>query len=252
MWRSRVKSCDDVVIIRDVPIERGSARVISINRPDKRNAMNTEVIEHLVTGLVAADEDPDVAAIVLTGEGGSFSGGGDVGEFPVQSAPEMRLARGRLMADLFLLPRQLGTPVIAAAQGATVGGGAALALAADLVVAGRDLRLGFPELVRSITPATAMVGLAGQLGARLAFELLVTGRFLDAREALELRLVNRVVDVGEVQNEAIELAGTLSMIDSAAMQTTKRLLHQGLTMTDAEAVDAGMAVLWAEWSAEPH
>lgn len=238
---------DAVVLLRDVPAERGLVRIVSLNRPHRRNAMNTEMIELLRASLLAADEESGVVGIVITGEGGAFSGGGDVGEFPAHESSARRIHRAELMADLFLLPRRLGTPVVAAARGATVGGGAALALAADLVVAGDDLVLGYPELVRSIPPTAVMVGLARQIGARLAFELLVTGRFLDAPEALGLRLVNRVVAADETLDEAVALASAISKIDVATMRTAKQLFYRGLDLPDEEAMAAGLEVLREVW-----
>lgn len=236
-----------VVLLRDVPAEGGLVRIISLNRPHRRNAMNTEMIELLRTSLLAADEDARVVGIVITGEGGAFSGGGDVREFSAAGDSARQMHRAQLMADLFLLPRRLGTPVIAAARGATVGGGAALALAADMVVAGDDIVVGYPELVRSIPPTAVMVGLARQLGARLAFELLVTGRFLDAPEALELRLVNRVVAADETLDEAIALARAMSDIDVATMRTAKQLFYRGRDLPDEEAMAAGLEVLREVW-----
>ena len=239
----------DVVLIRDITAERSAVRVLSINRPHRRNAMNTAVLERLRAGLVAADDDPDISAVVITGEGEHLSGGGDLDEFAGVDDSVAKLARARSMADLFLLSRRIGIPVVAAARGAAVGGGAALALSADMVVAGDDLRLGFPELVRSITPTTAMVGLARQLGSRLAFEMLVTGRFLAAQEALTLGLVNRVVEAERTLDAAVALAATVSGIDGDAMRTTKQLFYRGQELTDGAAMDVGVDALREQWFA---
>ena len=244
-----MNDAQDVVLIRDVPAERGAVRVLSINRPHRRNAMNTAVLEGLRNGLMAADDDPGIAAVVIAGEGDHLSAGGDLDEFARVDDPPAKLARARSMADLFLLSRRLGIPVVAAARGAAVGGGAALALSADMVVAGDDLRLGFPELVRSITPTTAMVGLARQVGSRLAFELLVTGRFLDSQEALNLQLVNRVVEAERTLEAAIALAAAVTAIDGDAMRTTKHLFYRGQDVTDDVSMDAGIDSLRDQWFA---
>jgi enoyl-CoA hydratase/carnithine racemase len=238
---------NDVLLVRDELTETCVVRVFSINRPSKRNALNTKVIEGLLNGVLAADEDANVCAIVITGVGGHFSSGGDLREFSDDSDPRLKLARARNLGDLVLLPRRIGTPVIAAIGGATVGGGAALALSADMVIAGEDLRVGFPELVRSIVPTTVMVGLARQVGPRFAFELLATGRLLDAKEALEQRLVNRVVPAGSAVDEAIELARSFSAIDATAMRRMKRLFYGGQGLPDGVAMDAGMDVLRDAW-----
>jgi enoyl-CoA hydratase len=231
----------DEVLVHDVSTGHGVVRVLTINRPEKRNAMNTLIIEMLGDQLVDADHDPSVLACILTGSGGVFSGGADTKEFASAPTPRPMVERARKLADLQLLPRTLGIPVIAAVSGATLGGGAALALACDMVVAGDDLALGFPELINGIIPVTVMAGLADVVGPRVAFDLITTGRFIGAQEAQQLGFVNRVVAATDVLDEAIGLATALAGIDPAAMRQTKRLFQLNRHLPVPYALDAGLA-----------
>lgn len=238
---------DRPVLSHDVPAERGVVRVFTMNRPRQRNAMNTETFQELLEGLVTADRDPEIRVIVLTGAGGHFSAGGDVKEFAADDDPQLKVTRARMLGDLLLLPRRLNTPLIAAAPGVTVGGGAALALAADMLIAGDDLAFGFPELARSISPTMVMVGLGRQVGSRFAFELLSTGRFLDAQEALSHRIVNRVVPSDRLLDVTIDLALSLAAIEPAALRTMKQQFYLGQDLTDAAAMKVGIDLQADRW-----
>lgn len=232
------------LLVHDEPVDGGVVRVFTMNRPTKRNALDSRLIDALLSGMLAADDDVQVRAIVLVGAAGHFSGGGDLREFTDEQVIP-KVERARKLGELVLLSQRMATPVIAAVRGATVGGGAAIALSADMVVAGDDVTFGFPELMRSIMPTTVMVGLARQLGSRYAFELLTTGRFIGAAEALEHRMVNRVVPAEEALTEAMALAESISAIDPHAMRSMKRLFYTGQDLSDSAAMDAGMDSLRA-------
>lgn len=231
------------LIIRDFDTSDGTIRVLSINRPEKRNALNSATIRALLDTLVAADEDESVRSVVLTGEGEHFCGGGDLHEFSHNGDDEAKTSRAQAMGELFLLPKLLGIPVIAAVRGAAVGGGAALMLAADMAVVGKDLRFAYPELSRSIVPSAVMVGLARSVGTSFAFELLTTGRVLTATDALERGMASRRVEPELILPSALGLAETLASIDASAMKTSKQLFYRGLESTDCEAMAEGMEIM---------
>ena len=131
---------------------RGAVRLLTLNRPDKLNAMNTVLIEGLIGALQSADTDDAIGAIVLAGAGRAFSAGADMAEFRDMPPGERQGVerRSALTASLQLLLPGLAKPVIAATRGHVLGGGCALALACDMVVAAHSARFGYPEVKRGI------------------------------------------------------------------------------------------------------
>lgn len=224
--------------------DHGPVRVLTLNRPDKLNALNTALTRALSDALTAADADRDIRAVVLTGAGRGFCAGADLDEFPglTPDRPDAVLERAALTARLQVQARQLGVPVISAVRGAAVGGGAGLAIGADMVVAGTDLRFGYPELKHSIVPALVMTGLVQHLGRKLAFELVSTGRLLSAAEAADHGLVNRVVEPGEVAATALEIAERWAALEPRAIAAAKDLLYRVADLPTDAAMRAGRDV----------
>jgi enoyl-CoA hydratase/carnithine racemase len=160
----------------------GAVRLLTLNRSDKLNAMDTALIDALIAALRSADADAAVGAIVLAGAGRAFSAGADIAEFK-DLPPEQRHRvehRGALTASLQLFWPGLSRPVIAATQGHVLGGGCALALACDMVVAAESSRFGYPEVKRGILASSVTPNLARQVGTKAAFELLVRKSPADA------------------------------------------------------------------------
>jgi len=216
----------------------GAVRLLTLNRPDKLNAMDTALIDALIAALRSADADAAVGAIVLAGAGRAFSAGADIAEFK-DLPPEQRHRvehRGALTASLQLLLPGLSRPVIAATQGHVLGGGCALALACDMVVAAESSRFGYPEVKRGILASSVTPNLARQVGTKAAFELLVTGRSIDPARALELGLINRIVPDGQQVEAALELAAGLAALPARALQATKRLFYRTLDADFARAM----------------
>ncbi len=208
----------------------GAVRLLTLNRPDKLNAMDTALVEALVAALRAADADTSVGAIVVTGSGRAFCAGADMSEFR-DLPPEERHRvehRSQLTASLQLLLPGLARPVIAATRGHVLGGGCALALACDLVVAAESSRFGYPEVRRGILAASVTPNLARQVGTKAAFELLATGRSIEPARALELGMVNRVVPDGTEVDVALSLAAELAALPAPALHATKRLFYRSL------------------------
>lgn len=220
---------------------RGAVLVLTMNRPDRLNALDTALTRALCSALEAASEDSAVRAIVLAGAGRAFCAGADTGEFrdlTPEHADRVE-ARADLTCRLHSLLRAVRQPVISAVQGAAVGGGAGLAIGCDMMVAGEDLKFGYPELRHSLVPALVMTSLVRQIGRKLAFELVATGRMLDARSMAELHLVNRVVPPAQVLEAACALAETCAGPDPRAMQATKALFHEVSDFPFDAAMEAG-------------
>ncbi|MEU4896882.1 enoyl-CoA hydratase/isomerase family protein [Streptomyces sp. NPDC044780] len=230
----------DVLLVED----RGPVRVLTLNRPDKLNALNTALTRALSTALTAAEDDRDVRAVVLTGAGRGFCAGADLSEFSTLTPdqPDAVLERAALTAHLQTQMQHMGTPVVSAVRGAAVGGGAGLAIGADMAVAGTDLKFGYPELRHSIVPALVMTGLQRHLGRKLAFELVSTGRLLTAAEAAAHGLVNRVVEPDEVVETAYGIAERWAAVEPRAIRAAKDLFYRVADLPTEAAMRAGQDV----------
>ncbi|WP_037819786.1 MULTISPECIES: enoyl-CoA hydratase/isomerase family protein [unclassified Amycolatopsis] len=221
-----------------------AVRVLTLNRPDKLNALDTALTRALDTALDEAGRDPRVRAVVLTGAGRGFCAGADLNEFSslTPDQPEAVLERAALTARLQTRMQQLPVPVVSAVRGAAVGGGAGLAIGADLVVAGSDLKFGYPELKHSIVPALVMTGLVRHLGRKLAFELVSTGRLLTAAEALSYGLVNQVVEPAEIVPAALAVAQRWASVEPRALAAAKDLFYRVADLPTDAAMRAGQDV----------
>lgn len=219
---------------------RDAIRILRMNRPDKLNALNTALTQALLDALEQADADETVRAIVLTGEGRGFCAGADLSEFKDLTPEHQHLVAKR--ADLTCrtqsILQKLGKPVVSAVRGSAIGGGAGLAIGCDMMVAGTDLKFGYPELKHSIVPALVMTGMQRQLGRKIAFELFSMGRLLGAEEVLKLGLANRVVAPELVVDAAIEIATVWGAANPLAMAAAKGLFYRVADLP----YDAAMAV----------
>ncbi|MFI6031673.1 enoyl-CoA hydratase/isomerase family protein [Amycolatopsis magusensis] len=222
--------------------DHSQVRVLTLNRPDKLNALNTELTRALDDALATAERE--VRAVVLTGNGRGFCAGADLGEFSslTPAHADAVLERAELTARLQTRMQRLSVPVVAAVRGAAVGGGAGLAIGADMTVAGTDLKFGYPELKHSIVPALVMTGLVRHLGRKLAFELVSTGRLLTAAEAAGHGLVNRVVEPDEVVPAALEIAQRWAEVEPRALAAAKDLFYRVADLPTDAAMRAGQDV----------
>jgi len=218
----------------------GVAR-ITLNRPDKRNALSPELVRELKAALRAADGDPDVRVVVLEGAGKDFCSGADLSALQViaQAGVMENLADVRELAELFLLPRAMRKPVIAAVRGRALAGGCGLATACDLVLAAESAELGYPEVAIGFVPAMVMAILRRNLGEKRAFELIVRAERIPAAEAERVGLVNRVYPDAEFQAGVDEYAGLLARRSASAVQLSKRLLYHSDGMGFEAAIRAG-------------
>lgn len=206
----------------------GAVRILTMNRPEKRNALNMALSEELIEALGAADGEAAVRAIVLTGAGPAFCAGADLSEFAALTAANQVLVerRAQLTMDLHGIFSGLTKPVVTAINGAAMGGGAGLALAGDIAIMSATARLGYPEVKHGIVAAIVMANLVRQAGRKAAFELVATGEPIDAARALTLGLVNRVVAPDKLMNEALQFARAMAAIAPQAMAATKSLFYR--------------------------
>jgi len=221
--------------------DRGAVRIVTMNRPEKRNALNTELTRALLEGLRAADAAESVRCVVLTGAGQGFCAGADLAEFKDLTPENARLveARAELTMQLHLAFSKMAKPVVTAINGAAMGGGAGLAIAGDLAVMAESAKLGYPETRHGIVAAIVMANLVRQVGRKLAFELVSLGEPLSSGRALAAGLVNRVVPDEEVVSAAMGLAERLSKVDARALTATKRLFHEAADLPLEEALKRG-------------
>lgn len=227
----------DVLLVEN----RDAVRILTMNRPDKLNALNSELTAALLHGLEAARDDDGVRAVVVTGAGRAFCAGADTSEFATLTSdnPDAVFQRADLSRRLHVAFPTLGKPIVAAARGHAVGGGAGLCLASDLVVASPTLKLGYPETRHGIVGAIVMTGLVRQLGPKKAFELVALGEPLTAQQAQALGLINRLVPDEGLLDEAVALATRLAAINPVAMRATKNLFYKVMELPYDQAMVAG-------------
>jgi methylglutaconyl-CoA hydratase len=212
---------------------------LTLNRPDKRNALSAELIEELHRALERADLDSAVRVVLLRGAGKDFCAGADLAELLAsvdQTVGDNEAAALRL-GSLFERMRALPKPVLAVVQGRALAGGAGLATACDLVLAGSGAQLGYPEIQRGFAPAMVMALLRRMVGEKVALDLVLTGRVLTAGEAERLGLVSRVLPDGELESGARKLAADLARNSATALAFTKQLFYQ----LDGESLADGIA-----------
>jgi len=227
----------------------GGIATVTINRPERRNALSWTVMSELRDAFETAKADANVRAVVLTGAGDkAFCAGADLtGMREGAGWAELHDGRGEL-ARLFRSMWELGKPIIARVRGYALAGGFGLCLACDLVVAADDAQFGTPEIDVGLWPYMITVPLTRSMPPKVALELMMTGRRVKADEALRIGFVNRVVPVGELDAAVAELAGVLAAKSPAIMKLGRdsfygvwdesaedalRLLHTMLTITSA-------------------
>ena len=224
-------------------LDRG-VLTLTLNRPDKRNALSGALIDALATGIADAELDANVRVVCLRGAGKDFCAGADLRELldsadhslAENEADALRLGR------LFLALRALPKPVVAVIQGRALAGGAGLATACDLVVAAESASIGYPEIRRGFVPAMVTTMLRRLVGERVAFDLIATGRVLSASEALELGLVSRVVQEPALQDEATKVLAGLAETSSTALALSKQLLYEQDGLSFAQGIALGARV----------
>ncbi len=225
---------------------RGHVEILTINRPEARNAIDGAVSTALGTALDQLAEDPEVWVVVLTGSGDrAFSAGMDLKAFAAGEGGAIMEAPGGFGG---ITRRDFPKPVIAAVNGSALAGGCEIMLACDLVVAAEHATFGIPEVRRGlIAGAGALLRLPKRLPPTVAMELALTGDAIDARRALELGLVNRVVPADRLLEEALALAGRIAENAPMAVRYAKQVLRRAGDLPEPEGWevnDAAVAVVF--------
>jgi methylglutaconyl-CoA hydratase len=222
----------------------GSIARITLNRPEKRNALNDELIAGIKSGLRAAAAEQSVRAVVISGAGKDFCSGADLSA--LQKISEATITENaddaRSLMELFTLMRELPIPVIAAVQGRALAGGCGLASAADLVLAAESARFGYPEVKIGFVPAMVMAILKRNVSEKQAFELLTRGGEITARRAYEIGLVNHVYADEAFEAEVQAYASVFEKMSKSAVALSKSLLYQIDGLAFREAIETGADV----------
>ncbi len=212
---------------------REGVLVITINRPDQRNAVNAAVAQGIADALDRLDDDDGLALGVLTGAGKGFCAGMDLKAFVAGESPHVA---GRGFAGI--TRRAAVKPLIAAIEGFAVAGGLEVALACDLIVAARGAKLGIPEAKRSLVAAGgALLRLPRVLPRGITMEMALTGDPITAERGYELGLINRLAEPGGTLDAALELAGAIAVNGPLALTASKRILTESVDWPDAEFFD---------------
>ncbi|HET9581535.1 MAG TPA: enoyl-CoA hydratase family protein [Gemmatimonadota bacterium] len=223
--------------------EAAGVATVTLDRPERLNALTFEVYEELTRTFRDLDGEPGVRAVVITGSGRAFCSGGDVEDIIgplLDRDPEGLYAFTRMTCDLILAIRRCRRPVVAALNGTVAGAGAVIAAACDVRIAAPSARIAF--LFTRVGLSGADMGAAWLLprliGLGRATEILMTGDFVDAQEAWRIGLYNRLVPDERVVPEALELAARLAKGPAAALAVTKRALDDEAVLGLEEALEA--------------
>ena len=225
---------DEVLTERD-----GAVLVITMNRPQARNAVNGALAHAVAAALDELDEDPTLSVGVLTGAGGTFCSGMDLKAFLKGDIPSVE---GRGLAGITLTPP--AKPMIAAVEGYALAGGCEIALACDLIVASREATFGLPETRRALVAgAGGLFRLPQRIPRAIAMEYALTGEFFGAEAAHTWGLVNHLTEPGESLVGALELARKITANGPLAVRATKQIVAEGADWPAEERWDRQEAIM---------
>jgi methylglutaconyl-CoA hydratase len=225
-----------------IKVERAGAVLrITLNRPEKRNAINRAMVDALAQTLSDSAMDPGIQVVLLDAAGPDFCAGMDLGELAetAETGVAEHLESAKALAGVYRALRRHPRPVVAAVRGRALGGGCGLTLACDIVIASESARFGFPEVRIGFVPAIVMSLLRRSVGEKRAFDWLTSGRVITAREASEIGMVTHV-HADQEFNAAVEAQiRALSETSASALAMTKRLFYAIDGMSFDSAIDAG-------------
>ena len=214
----------------------GGVLTATLNRPEKKNAIDTPMIEALLAVLERADLDAAVRVVAVRGAGGDFCAGMDLSELLASADRSIEENRRAALhfAEIFVRMRRIPKPIVAVVHGRALAGGCGLATACDLVLAAESAKFGYPEVQRGFVPAIVMTLLKRTAGEKVAFDLAATGRILGASQAAGLGLVSRVYDDSDFEDQVSEVLRALAAASPSALAFTKQQFYQldGLRFED--------------------
>lgn len=217
---------------------------LTLNRPEKRNALDTPTLDLLHAQIERANLDSEVRLVALRGAGKDFCAGADLNELLAsadQTADENEQAALRL-GSVFTAIRDVPKPVVAVTHGRTLAGGMGLATACDIVLAPASGLYGYPEIQRGFVPAMVMTLLRRLAGEKVAFDLAATGRVVEAAEAYQIGLVSRVIADEEYAERVDEFLGRMASTSASALALTKQQFYQLDGLSLAEGIRLGARV----------
>ena len=222
----------------------GALARITLNRPEKRNALNDAVIVGLKDRLRDASKDERVRVIVIAGAGKDFCSGADLSALQKisQSSVDENAEDARSLLDLFVLIRQISVPVVAAVRGRALAGGCGLATACDIVLSSTSARFGYPEVKIGFVAAMVMALLRRNVSEKRAFALLTRGAEITAEQALEFGLVNEIYADESLDDEVTSYVDEFARLSRSAVALTKTLLYQMDGLSFSAALETGADV----------
>jgi methylglutaconyl-CoA hydratase len=219
----------------------GGVGRITLNRPEKRNAITREMMMALREALARAADDAPVRVLLIRGAGKDFCAGLDLSEV-LKSAedPAEAIASARRLGDLYIAMRRHPKPIVAAIHGRALGGGAGIATASDLILASASAQIGYPEVKLGFIPAIVVTMLQRAVNERQALELALTGEPADAPRAFEMGLINRVFPEAEFDASVEAFVAALAAQSATAMSMSKALLYETDGMGFEASIEAGI------------
>lgn len=217
---------------------------ITLNRPEKRNALDGELIAQLKQAIASSASDSGCRVVLLTGAGTDFCSGADLAALEKTAQADVldNMADARHTADLFLMMRNHPRPIVAAVQGRALAGGCGIATACDIILAAESAQFGYPEVNIGFVPAMVMAILRRSMPEKAAFELMASGQIVSAARAHEFGLVHRVYTDEEFHSEVETYAAALAAKSASALMLIKRLLYNMDSMSFEAALEAGVEV----------
>lgn len=221
-------------------VERGVVR-ITLNRPERRNALDQELLTELRDALRASAADAGVRVVVIEGAGKDFCSGMDLRTFAEDASDDLAKfqVEARNMAGLLLDMRRHPRPIIAAVQGRALGGGCGIATSADIVLAADSAHFGYPEVNIGFIPAIVMAILRRSVSEKRAFDLITSGDVIPAGAALEYGMISRVFPAATLREQVDQLAANLAAKSSFALASAKELFYRTDMMQFEAAIEAG-------------
>jgi methylglutaconyl-CoA hydratase len=227
---------------RIVTENRGAVGMITLARPEKKNALDRQTAEDLQAALDRLGADATVRVIVLAAQGDDFCAGADLEALQGMMAEGLKahLLDAQALGKVFITMRTVAKPVVGVIRGRALAGGAGLATACDIVLAHAEASFGYPEVQVGFVPAMVMTMLRRAVGEKRAFELIGTGRRVSAAEALDMGLVSRVLDAATFDAESEKIIQAIASSPPTALAITKRLFYglDGLDFREGIALGA--------------
>jgi len=217
---------------------------LTLNRPEKRNALDSELVAEMKDALGQAGGDPQCRVVLLRGAGTDFCSGADLAglEKTAQAGVLDNMAEAHATAELFLLMRNHPRPIVAAVHGRALAGGCGVATACDIVLAAESAQFGYPEVNIGFVPAMVMAILRRSVSEKAAFELVAAGEVISAQRAHELGLVHRVYADAKFDVEVEAYVAKLAAKSASAIMLSKRLLYHMDSVSFDAALESGVQI----------